>query len=73
MSRDCLASQPSAWKRSLAAGATLFCFLCFHDALLAHAPKTKLPAECPQPCCAYTLPAVSASRFVSPIAASVNQ
>ena len=47
MSKDCLPSQPSAWKRSLAAGAMLFCFLCFHDALLAHAPKTSCPLDVP--------------------------
>ena len=57
MTRGYPAVLPCAWKRSLAAGATLFCFLYFHDALLVHAPRTRLPSECPQPCCAVSLQA----------------
>ena len=73
MSRGCLASQPSAWKQSLAAGATLFCFLCFHDALLPRALGTEQPGGYRMPCWFYRLPATFASPAVSPIAASVNQ
>ena len=49
MSRDCLASQPSAGTRWPACFARLlFCFLCFHDALLPRALGKQQPDECPQ-------------------------
>ena len=73
MSRDCLPSLPSASKPWLAAGAMLFYLLGFHLLLPEPAPGRWQPALCPQPCCLYRLPAVSASRSVFPIAASVNQ
>ena len=73
MSRDCLPSQPSASKPWLAAGATLFYLLGSHLLLPEPAPGRGQPALCPQPCCLYRLPAVSALQSRAPISASVNQ
>ena len=73
MTKGCPPSPPSAWKLWLACAVTLFGCLGFQLLLPPPVQETERPFVCPQPCCAYKLPATSASRSVSPIAASVNQ
>ena len=57
MTRGYPAVLPCAWKRSLAAGATLCGLIGSHLLLPAPVQETKPHELCPQPCCAYTLPA----------------
>ena len=62
MPMGCLAGTPSFLKQSPACALTLCGLIGYHLLLPAPAQETKQPAECPQPCCAYTLPAGAPSQ-----------